>query len=284
MVGQVGTEPMSGVAIVNQLLFVFNLCIFGGLAGAGIFTAQFYGKDDHNGVRDTMRAKYYIALGSVALFLLVFVLFGENLISAFLHEGNEGLDLGATTPVGTLTRVDDLDVQGRYKRLDEQRLSGAGYTRLTTLFFPSADGMLLLPAVRTLSYDAGAAPIDCLYTVLEALGSVAADALMMRHVPEPMGYIAEMPEIVRMEGGEQAIEIRFSGELTRALADAELPLGVYLGMLTRTLMGVVPGVDGVHVLIDDRAVSALGEAAGSARRSSFTTRRSRAESWFAFAA
>ena len=39
MVGQVGTEPMSGVAIVNQLLFVFNLCIFGGLAGAGIFTA-----------------------------------------------------------------------------------------------------------------------------------------------------------------------------------------------------------------------------------------------------
>ena len=38
MVGQVGTEPMSGVAIVNQLLFVYNLCIFGGLAGAGIFT------------------------------------------------------------------------------------------------------------------------------------------------------------------------------------------------------------------------------------------------------
>ena len=39
MVGQVGTEPMSGVAIVNQLLFVFHLCLFGGHAGAGIFTA-----------------------------------------------------------------------------------------------------------------------------------------------------------------------------------------------------------------------------------------------------
>ena len=182
---------------------------------------------------------------------------GVTSVNVLVGGREEGLDLGATTPVGTLTRVDDLDVQGRYKRLDEQRLSGAGYTRLTTLFFPSADGRLLLPAVRTLSYDAGAAPIDCLYTVLEALGSVAADALMMWHVPEPMGYIAEMPEIVRMEGGEQAIEIRFSGELTRALADAELPLGVYLGMLTRTLMGVVPGVDGVHVLIDGAAVTAL---------------------------
>ena len=32
MVGQIGTEQMSGVAIVNQLLFVYNLCIFGGLS------------------------------------------------------------------------------------------------------------------------------------------------------------------------------------------------------------------------------------------------------------
>ena len=29
MVGQVGTVPMSGVSIVNGLLFVFNLCVFG---------------------------------------------------------------------------------------------------------------------------------------------------------------------------------------------------------------------------------------------------------------
>ena len=42
MVGRIGTEQMSGVAIVNQLIFVFNLCIFGAVSGAGIFTAQFY--------------------------------------------------------------------------------------------------------------------------------------------------------------------------------------------------------------------------------------------------
>ena len=35
MVGQVGTEQMSGVSIVNQLIFVFNLCIFGTISGAG---------------------------------------------------------------------------------------------------------------------------------------------------------------------------------------------------------------------------------------------------------
>ena len=100
MVGQVGTEPMSGVAIVNQLLFVFNLCMFGGLAGAGIFTAQYYGNSDHKGVANTFRAKMYIALCAVALFILVFVFKGENLIMQFIHEGGEQLDMAATLEYG----------------------------------------------------------------------------------------------------------------------------------------------------------------------------------------
>ena len=41
MVGRLGTDPMSGVAIANQLLFVFNLTVFGGVSGAGIFGAQY---------------------------------------------------------------------------------------------------------------------------------------------------------------------------------------------------------------------------------------------------
>lgn len=55
MVGRIGTEQMSGVAIVNQLIFVFNLCIFGAVSGVGIFTAQFFGHGDHEGVRNTFR-------------------------------------------------------------------------------------------------------------------------------------------------------------------------------------------------------------------------------------
>ena len=55
MVGRIGTESMSGVSIVNQLLFVYNLCLFGGTGGAGIFGAQFFGRGDYNGVRHTLR-------------------------------------------------------------------------------------------------------------------------------------------------------------------------------------------------------------------------------------
>ena len=55
MVGRVGTEEMSGVSIVNQLIFVFNLCVFGGVSGAGVFTAQFFGQKNMQGVQHTSR-------------------------------------------------------------------------------------------------------------------------------------------------------------------------------------------------------------------------------------
>ena len=96
MVGQVGTEPMSGVAIVNQLMFVYNLCALGGLSGAGIMTAQFYGKGDKEGIRQTIRVKLFIAIGICLLFGSALVLCGDSFIGLFLHEGDSGLDLTAT--------------------------------------------------------------------------------------------------------------------------------------------------------------------------------------------
>ena len=100
MVGAVGTEPMTGVSIVNQLLFVFNLCIFGGLSGAGIFTAQYYGKDDQQGVRHTFRFKLWLVLTLLAVWLAVFCAFGGRLISLFLHEGSQTGDIAATAEHG----------------------------------------------------------------------------------------------------------------------------------------------------------------------------------------
>ena len=55
MVGQIGTEPMSGVAIVNQFMFVFFICLIGATAGAGIMGAQYYGSGNNDGVRNAFR-------------------------------------------------------------------------------------------------------------------------------------------------------------------------------------------------------------------------------------
>lgn len=90
MVGQVGTEQMSGVAIVNQLIFVYSLCIFGGLSGAGIFGAQFYGQDNQAGVRDTFRFKIWIGIIITVIGFIIFGLLGDFLIQSYLSgEANQ---------------------------------------------------------------------------------------------------------------------------------------------------------------------------------------------------
>lgn len=96
MVGQVGTEQMSGVAIVNQLFFVYNLTVFGALSGAGIFCAQFFGKNDMEGVKSTFRYKTIASVAIMLIGILIFTLFGDNLITAYLHTAEEGIDLELT--------------------------------------------------------------------------------------------------------------------------------------------------------------------------------------------
>ena len=86
MVGALGTEQMSGVSIVNQLIFIFNLAVFGAMGGIGIFTAQFFGRGDHEGVRYTLRVKIYTAALITAAALGVLLAAQEQLISLFLHD------------------------------------------------------------------------------------------------------------------------------------------------------------------------------------------------------
>jgi Na+-driven multidrug efflux pump len=90
MVGRVGTEQMSGVAIVNQIIFVYNLCLFGGLSGVGIFTAQFFGKGDKEGIRNAFRFKLMLGFGLTALAIAALSIFSEPLIIQFLHDTGDG--------------------------------------------------------------------------------------------------------------------------------------------------------------------------------------------------
>lgn len=100
MVGRVGTLQMSAVAIVNQLLFVFNLCIFGGLAGAGIFATQYAGAHDDKGVRDCFRVKWMIALSMLACALVVLIAFPKRLIGMYLAQETAQADAAATLGLG----------------------------------------------------------------------------------------------------------------------------------------------------------------------------------------
>lgn len=100
MVGQIGTEQMSGVAIVNQLIMVYYLCIFGGLSGAGIFTAQYFGENNNEGIRHTFRYKLWMALILTISAILVFAVFGGRFIALYLNGSSDGGDLQSALMYG----------------------------------------------------------------------------------------------------------------------------------------------------------------------------------------
>lgn len=96
MIGSVGTLEMGGVGVANQLLFVFNLSIFGAISGAGIFGAQFFGKGDYEGVRHSFRFKLMIGLFLLVVGFVVFTLLDTPLISLYLKGTGTDADRAAT--------------------------------------------------------------------------------------------------------------------------------------------------------------------------------------------
>ncbi|MDE6733502.1 MAG: MATE family efflux transporter [Oscillospiraceae bacterium] len=92
MVGKLGTEAITAVSIVGQLIFVFNLGIFGGLSGPGIFGAQFFGQKNTEGFRSAVRIKHLICLAVLAAGLCAFIFGEEFLIDLYLKGESEDID------------------------------------------------------------------------------------------------------------------------------------------------------------------------------------------------
>lgn len=96
MVGRVGTNEMSGVSIANQYMFIFNITIFGALAGPSIFGTQFYGKGDHEGQKYTLRFRLVIAILITVIAAFVLHTFDEPLLSLYISADDDPAAIAET--------------------------------------------------------------------------------------------------------------------------------------------------------------------------------------------
>lgn len=96
MVGSLGTEAMTAVSIAGQLIFVFNLMIFGGLSGPGIYAAQFYGNRNTEGFKNTFRIKLWICAFCLVIGFAAFISGGNAIISLYLKGESGSIDSALT--------------------------------------------------------------------------------------------------------------------------------------------------------------------------------------------
>lgn len=100
MVGRIGTEQMNGVSIVNQYIFVFNITVFGAVAGPSIFGAQFFGKGDHEGQKYTVRYRIIAVTAITLIGAAIFGFFSEPLINLFISKDDAPERMAETLKYG----------------------------------------------------------------------------------------------------------------------------------------------------------------------------------------
>lgn len=96
MVGQIGTEALSGVAIVNQLHFVYFTCLVGIVAGGSVFGTQFYGNRDYGSFRETFKLRLLCCMVLSVIAIVVFLMLGKELIALFIYSQNGQTSAAAT--------------------------------------------------------------------------------------------------------------------------------------------------------------------------------------------
>ena len=91
-------QSMSGAAIVNQLLFVYNLCLFGGTSERNLqLSMQIRGSLK---AQQTFRYKLWLVIALSIITILILMCSGENLIGMYLKGEGSAAALEATSRYG----------------------------------------------------------------------------------------------------------------------------------------------------------------------------------------
>ena len=84
MVGSYNSLAMTGVGVANQIYFILQVVLVGGLAAAGIFLAQYFGAKDEEGIKNSFRFKLQYGLIVLIVALLLLTFYSDVFIKAFL--------------------------------------------------------------------------------------------------------------------------------------------------------------------------------------------------------
>lgn len=176
-------------------------------------------------------------------------------VNVLVEGREEGQDLGAQIPTGTLSRSDG-DVAALWTQLESQRTDGS-LTRMATIYYPMPGASYMVPEVHAITFSemstAG-------YTagLLEEWGLGATGVQGSPETFSPLDYLIGLPDETRLEGSAyNVVRLNFSQDIEAALQEAGIPQGLFLAMMTYTITGFVPMIDGVVVHFGSRLIDAL---------------------------
>jgi len=86
MIGQLGETAVAAVGLANQVFFLLMLLLFGISSGAGMFTAQFWGKRDIVSIHKVLGIGLLLGISSSLLFTIAALIFPEFILSIYSKD------------------------------------------------------------------------------------------------------------------------------------------------------------------------------------------------------
>ncbi|MDR1388952.1 MAG: MATE family efflux transporter [Treponema sp.] len=86
MIGMLGTVEIAAVGLGNQVFFLFTMILFGICSGGAIFTAQFWGKKDIEGIRKNTGLCLFLNVGVAVVFTAAALFAPEFLIGVYSKD------------------------------------------------------------------------------------------------------------------------------------------------------------------------------------------------------
>lgn len=101
MTGQLGDVPLAAIGLANQLFFILSLVQFGISSGAAIFTAQFWGNNDKDGISKVLGVSLLVDLSVSSIFMVIALFFPGNFLQLFTSDKQViGLGVSVLSIVG----------------------------------------------------------------------------------------------------------------------------------------------------------------------------------------
>lgn len=94
MIGSLGEKAVIAVGNAGQVSFLMFVFLFGIGSSASVFTSQFWGKGDHEGIKKTFSLSILISL-IIALPFFIFSQFFSTMVMAMMNPDKEIIALGA---------------------------------------------------------------------------------------------------------------------------------------------------------------------------------------------
>lgn len=171
---------------------------------------------------------------------------GVSSVNILINGRQEGI---LSLPMGVMEESDgDLAALWAQQQADAQRAQlseTSSMSRTALLYFPAMEGEWFVAEPRDLSFVNG----NYATTLLAALSQQARE-VGARPVLNAVNALASTPSVVLTEEGLRFLQLDFTEEIHSMLDEAGVSVYEFVGMITLTMTGFVPEVDGVQVSVE----------------------------------